>query len=155
MRLTLILAVALVGCAKADTPSTDSAAATSAPATADAAPAAARLTAGDVAGEWNGVSYAEGSDSVLSRWSVRVGDSVSVVVQQGSRDSVRYRVVYDADSSVSTSEPYTATPGGPQVRVRAVGRLRDGKLVGQAVSTLAARPDSVVGRGRWEATRVP
>ena len=63
MRKAFLLAFALVACAKNDAPSTDSAAGTVA-----AGETHSPLTASDVAGTWTGMTMAEGSDSVLNRW---------------------------------------------------------------------------------------
>ena len=151
MRRVLLVAIVMAACAKSDTAATDSAA------LAAAAPAA--LTADMIAGTWNGTSMAEGSDSVVNRWTV-IGGAAGTegkLILEGSADTIRYTTVFDADSMVATSLPYTPpTPAGsPQVTFRSVGRLVDGKLVGTSANMLAAMPDSVVGRVRWEATRTP
>ncbi len=149
MRKALFLAVALVACATNDADTTDSA--------AGAVDGPAPLTAADIAGTWSGSTVAEGSDSVVNRWtSIRESDTTGKYVSVNSPDTVRYSVVYDADSMVATSQPFTtsAIPNA-QVIFRSVGRLRDGKLVGTSATMLAANPDSVVARGRWEATRNP
>jgi hypothetical protein len=155
MRKGIILLVAAVACAKTETPAADTAAPAAAPVPAPPAP----LTAADVAGTWTGTSMAEGSDSVTSRWTVvRVTDSTSKFIAQGSKDSVDVVLRYDADSMIATSAPYTdpaAPKGTPKVTFRSVGRLKDGKLVGNATVMLASKPDSVVARSRWEATKAP
>jgi len=64
----------------------------------------------------------------------------------------------DADSMIATSVPYTdptLPKGSPKVMFKAVGRLRDGKLAGTSTLMVAAKPDSVLGRATWEATRAP
>ena len=153
MRKALLLAVAVVACSTNDASKTDSAAGTVAPPPA----VPARLTAADVAGTWTGTSMAETKDSVTNRWtSIRDTDSTAKLVFENSKDTVMYSVVYDADSMVATSKAY-ANPSSPKTQVvfRSVGRMKDGKLVGTSTTTLAAKPDSVVARGRWEATRKP
>jgi hypothetical protein len=153
MRKVFLLALAVAACSPKDASTTDSA-----DASLPAPPAApARLTAADVAGTWTGTTMAETTDSVTNRWtSIRDTDSTSKLVFENSKDTVMYSVVYDADSMVATSRPY-ASPTAPRTQVifRSVGRMKDGKLVGTAMTTLAAKPDSVVSRGRWEATRKP
>jgi hypothetical protein len=148
-RVFLLLAV--VACAQSDTAQSDSAA------MAPAAPPA--LTVADVDGIWNGVTMPENSDSVLMRWTGMPGatDSEVKTVTQGAADTVAWTRVLDADSMVVTSAPFTPPEpaNSPQVVVRAVGRLMGGKLVGTATTMLAARPDSVIERTRWEATRTP
>ena len=152
MRKVMLLVVVLVDCSKAEAPPADTAA--MAP-----APAPAMLTAADVAGTWSGTSMAETGDSVTGRWTVtRVSDTEARLVFEGSTDSVTYAMTYDADSMMATSQPFAdpaAPKGSGNVVVRSVGRLRDGKLVGTSTTMAAAKPDSVIARGRWEATRVP
>ena len=156
MRTLLLLAAVLAACAKAATRSTAAPAASASPAALSPAPASpTRLTSADVAGTWKGTNWLEGTDSVLARWTARGRDSTITVLYEGEADSLRYRVTYDADSLVAVSEPYAHGPGGPKLADRAVGRLQNGKLVGVARATAAAKPDSAVSRTRWEATRTP
>ena len=124
---------------------------------AEAKPTA--LTAEAINGSWNGISMEEVGDSVTFRWTyTRNADGTAGFVYEGSSDTVSYATVVSGDSVVSTSEPYTppsAPTGSPQIMVRTVGRLVGGKLVGTSAVRLATSPDSVVARGRWEATRAP
>jgi len=150
MLFLAVAVVAIVACAKSETGSADTAAMAAAP---------APLTAADLDGTWSGVSMAEFSDSVTNRWTVFRGATESEVnlVVEGSKDTITYTRTLDADSLVAMSAPFTppTPPKSPQVIVRSVGRLMGGKLVGTAVTMLAAKPDSVISRGRWEATRLP
>jgi len=161
MRTLLLLAAILAACAKAATrspaaPAASASPTSATPASASAAPASpARLSSADIAGTWKGTTWLEGTDSVLARWTARASESAITVLYEGEPDSVRYRVTYDADSLVAVSEPYAHGPGGPKLAARAVGRLQNGKLVGVASATAAAKPDSAVSRTRWEATRTP
>jgi hypothetical protein len=101
------------------------------------------------------MSMSEGSDSTMSHWtSTYVNDSTGTLTSSTSSDTISYSVKYDADSMIATSKPYTmtASPKAPVV-FRSVGRLKDGKLVGTNTITLAAKPDSVVARSHWEATK--
>ena len=154
MRPTLLLIVpALLACAKSD----DSAAArdTSTPAAA-AAPAA--LAANDVSGTWNGSTMAEGSDSVISRWTLMNDtDSTGKLIRASTGDTVSYRVTFSGDSMVAVSQPYATTKAAnaPKVIFNSTGRLQGGKLVGTVFYTSAAKADSVVSRARVEATRAP
>jgi hypothetical protein len=151
MRKILLLAALLVACSKAETAKTDSAA--MAPAMAAPAP----LTAADVAGTWSGMSMAEGSDSVVNRWTVEsVSATEGKLTLEGTKEPIAMTHLFDGDSLVATSAPFTnpATPKAPPVTFRSVGRLKDGKLVGTAVTMLVAKPDSIVSRTHWEATRV-
>jgi hypothetical protein len=150
MRKVLLLAALLVACSKTETAKTDSAA--MAPAMAMPAP----LTATDIAGTWSGVTMAEGSDSVLNRWTVESANGTDgKLTLEGAKAPIAITSVIDGDSVVSTSAPFTnpATPKAPPVTFRSVIRMKDGKLVGTSVTMLAAKPDSIVQRTRLEATR--
>ena len=115
--------------------------------------------AADVDGTWNGTSKAEG-DTTVNRFTVTgaPGDSVGKFIAEGSKDTVTFTRRLDADSMMVQSVAYT-DPGMPkgtgQVMFKAVGRLKDGKLVGTSQLVLASKPDSVLGRSTWEATRAP
>lgn len=153
MRTLVLLAVALVACSKAETPAVDSAAMTPA-----MAPAPAALTAADVDGSWNGVTMGETSDSITSRWkTAKIDDNTSSLMVEGRKDAVKFTRVFDADSMISTSEPYAnpADAKAPKLMFRSVARMKDGKLVGTSINMLADKPDSVVSRGRFEATKAP
>ncbi len=119
----------------------------------------AMLTADAISGTWNGMSMEEAGDSVTTRWTtIRNSDGTAVFLFEGSADTVSYTTMFSGDSMVATSEPYTdpdAPAGSPQLMFRSVGRLVDGKLVGTSAVMFSTAPDSVVGRGRWEATRAP
>jgi hypothetical protein len=144
----LLAAFAVLACAKSETPKVDSPAVAAGP---------APLTAADVAGTWTGTTMMENSDSVVSRWTI-TGDGTSAKwITEGSKDSVATTTTFDADSMIVTSEPYKnqLVKGNPMVTFRSVGRLTGGKLVGTAVVMPASKPDSVVGRYRWEATKAP
>jgi hypothetical protein len=152
MKKTILLAaLAVVACAK---PEADKAAMDSAAMAAGPAP----LTATDLAGTWSGVILAEGSDSVLSRFTVLSPTGMdSKTITEGSTDTVAVTHMIDADSIVATSVPYKdqMLPGKPQVTFRAVGRMMGGKLVGTSTIMLASKPDSVLGRSRFEMTKSP
>jgi hypothetical protein len=152
MRKLMVLIVALAACSKAETPAAD----TTAMAPAMAAPAA--LTAADIAGTWKGVNMGETSDSVTGRWTaMSASDTSGSVTSEGSTEAIPYTVVFDADSMIATSAAFTnpADAKGPKLMFRSIGRLKDGKLMGTSVNMLASKPDSVVLRERFEATRAP
>ena len=153
MRPTLLLLVpALLACAKSD----DSAAHDTAMPAAAAAPAA--LRASDLSGTWNGSTMAQGSDSVISRWTLTNDtDSTGKLVRASTGDTVSYRVTFSGDSMVAVSEPYATTraANAPKLVFNSTGRLQDGKLVGTVFYTSATKTDSVVSRARFEATRAP
>jgi hypothetical protein len=146
MKKMMLLAAFLVACAPSEKAATDSAATAVGP---------APLMAGDVAGTWTGMTMAEASDSVISRWTVTGDGMQGKWVIDGSTDSVATTTTYDADSMIVTSASYVDrnTAGTPTVTFRSVGRLTGGKLVGTANVMLASKPDSVLARVRWEATK--
>ena len=149
MKKVMLLAAFLVACGPAEQPAVDT------PATAGPAP----ISAADLAGTWTGTMMAEGSDSVLGRFTVvnPTGNDAKIVTE-GSRDSVAMSHTFDADSFVATSAVYTDQnlPGKPQVTTRAVGRLvMPGQARGTSTIMLASKPDSVLLRTRWEATKSP
>ena len=157
MRKILILAAALVACAKAEKPATDTAAVASAPAMAPA-PAPAPLTAAQVAGKWNGMIMGETGDSVTARYTTVSADGLSgTLTREGTKIAIPFTATYSADSMmVSSNAPYASPdPKVPKMNFRAVGRMKDGKLVGTSINTLGSKPDSVVARGRWSQTKAP
>jgi len=164
MRKTFLLigAVSFVACAKKEAGVADSSAATAAaPAPAPAAPAA--LTAADLVGTFNGQTMAQGSDSVLARWTCvqpATGNESKCVDAAAPKDTTVYTYTLSGDSVMFTSAAYTppAPPKGPKspkVIDHVVGRKAADKWTGTAVTVLASKPDSVVMRTRWEATKTP
>jgi hypothetical protein len=157
MRKLVLLGVALVACAKSDTPKADTASSTG-PVAATTPAAPAKLTAADLAGTWNGTTTAATSDSVLNHWtSVETSDSTGKLTVQGMKDPIAFSFHLDGDSMIVTTAPYVSPQmrKGPKVVNHSVGRLQNGTLVGTATITLAAKPDSVVAHSRWTATKAP
>lgn len=150
----LIVAASLVACAKSESAKTDSAAAMSA---APAAPAA--VTAADIVGTVNGKIMPQNSDSVLATFTCTAPATGSVtrcVNSAAPKDTTNYAFTLSgADSVMFTSDPYTppAPPKSPKLIDHVVGRLSGNKWTGTTVSVLASKPDSVVSRVRWEATK--
>lgn len=147
MKKLMLLAAFLVACGPREEPATDTAAMAAGP---------AALTPADIAGTWNGVSTVEGQDSVV-RWTVISTGTEGRAVFAGMPDTVTFTHTFDADSFVAVSAPYTnqMMPGKPRVTTRAVGRLVDGKIVGTGTDMLVSKPDSIVSRARFEATKAP
>ncbi len=150
------LVVVLAACGGSADSAADAAADSSA---AMAAAEPAGLTPADVAGRWAGMSMPEVGDSITSRWTIQsTSDGAGWLLFDGAADTIAYTMVYDGDSVVATSAPYTdpaMPPGSPQVMFRSVGRLMDGKFAGTSAIMTASMPDSVIARGRWEAMRAP
>lgn len=146
MKKMMLLAAFLVACAPSEKAATDSAATAVGP---------APLMASDVAGTWTGMSMAEASDSVTDRWTFTGDGNQGKWVLEGSTDSVATTATFDADSVIVTSAAFVSKtiPGTPTVTFRSVGRLTGGKLAGTAAIMLASKPDSVLARARWEATK--
>lgn len=154
MRKAILLAAFLVACTKAEAPPSDTAAAAAPP---PAPPA--KLTPAELAGSWNGVSKLEGTDSVVARWvTTSTTDSTGTLTYAGTTTAVAYARMFDADSVMMTSAAFAAPgakKGAPKVQFRSVGRLVDGKFVGHSMTVLAAKPDSVLSRRTFEATKTP
>jgi len=161
MRKTLIAVVLLAACAKNDAAKTDTTAATQAgAAAAPATPAPPRaLTAADVAGKWNGESKPEGKDSVTGKWTITsTSDSTGKLTFADAKGSVDYSSKLDADSLIATSKAYNdpqLPKGSPKVIFKSIGRLQNGALAGTATLHLASKPDSVLGKVTWTATKAP
>ena len=100
---------------------------------------------------------AEASDSLISKWTVTGDGTNGKWIVEGQKDSVATTTTYDADSMIVTSVAYKEpnVKGNPMVTFRSVGRLTGGKLVGTAAVMPASKPDSVIARFRWEATKAP
>lgn len=149
MKKLMLVAAFLCACGPREEAAIDSA-------TMTAAAAPAGLTATELTGTWSGTTMAEGSDSVLNRFTVISATGMdSKTIIEGSKDTVQVTHTIDADSVVATSAPYTdpSAPVKQPVTFRAVGRMVGGKLVGTTTLTLASKPDSVVARGRFELTK--
>lgn len=150
----VVAAVSVVACAKTESAKTDSAAAMAA---APAAPAA--VTAADMAGTVSGRALAQNSDSVLFQFTcvtAPTGNVSRCVNAAAPKDTTDYTYTLSgADSVMWTSAAYTppAPPKSPKLIDHVVGRLSGGKWTGTTVTVLASKPDSVVLRSRWEATK--
>jgi hypothetical protein len=150
----LIAAASLVACAKTETANTDSAAMA-------APPSPPALTAADLAGTMQGQVMAEGSDSVLSHFTCMTpatGNESRCVDEAAPKDTTVYTYsLSGADSVMWTSAPYKPPmpPKSPEVVDHVVGRMSGGTWSGTVVSVLAAKPDSVVMRAHWQATKTP
>jgi len=154
MRKVLLLALLVVGCAKKEQPAAD----TSAPAPPPPPPPPPALTAADVKGTWKGTAKAEGDTTTHAFTVTTVNDSTAKLTDAKTKASVVYALKFDADSMIATSKPWndpSLPKGSPKVIDRAVGRIKDGKLVGVGTVLLASKPDSVLGKSNWEATKSP
>jgi hypothetical protein len=154
----LIAALPFIACAKKEAAVSDSAAA--AAAAAAAPPAAPALTAADIVGTWTGTSMAQASDSVLGHWTcvqAAAGNVSRCVDAAAPKDTIAYTYTISGDSVMWTSAAYKPPqpPKSPQVIDHVVGRTAGGKWSGTSVTVLASKPDSVLMRTRWEATKTP
>lgn len=146
MRRFLLVVPFVFACAKAETPSADSA--------AMATPA---MTEADVAGTWTGTIMMEGSDSVMAHWTDVCGaGTCRLTTQESPNDTVASTYVIQGDSAVGTSAAY-ADPqvGGAMVTDHWVGRVSGNTVNGTGMMKLADKPDSVVMRYRFTGTRTP
>jgi hypothetical protein len=148
-------AFALVGCAKSDETTTDTAAGTASATTA----APAEITLADIAGKWNLRAVPEsGADTTPTLSELNIStDTAASTMTFPNRPPVKTRLVtIGGDSIVTEAGPYPSVRRkGVQVTTHAVLHLRDGKLVGNTVARYKTTgPDSVL-RLRTEATRAP
>ena len=157
MRRTLSLVLVLAGVAACGSsekaPAADTAKAAAAPG-ALAAPMA--LTEAMMNGTWNGTNMMADKDSVVGHFTAMGSGGAGKLVEEGSKDTVKYTVVLAGDSMTATSEPYNSVgmpKGAPKVTFVSVGRMSGDKLVGTSTLHLASKPDSIVTKGRWEATK--
>jgi hypothetical protein len=142
--------VAVVACAKTETPPADVAASDTAMAPA-MAPA---ITEADIAGTWKGTSKPIGSDSVVSRWTSVCAAGSCKGTSEGSPVKVTWAYTLAGDSSVGVSEPYSEpTAKGAKVIDRWVARVSGDNVTGTGATTLASKPDSVVIRYTFAGTR--
>ena len=154
MRKVFLLAALVLACAKKEAPPAD----TAAPAPPPPPPPPPALTAADVKGTWNATAKLAGDTATTAFTFTSVTDSTGKLTFTKSKQTVDFSVKYDADSTIATSKPYNdpALPkGSPKVTFRSIGRMKDGKLAGTAALLLASKPDSVMGRSTWEATKAP
>ena len=154
MRKTLLAVAFLVACSKAETPKADTTAAAPPP----PPPAPAPLKAADISGTWNGESKQEGKDSVTKWSTTNVTDSTGKLTFADKKGSVEYSMKFDADSFIATSKAYddpSLPKGAPKVTFVSVGRVKNGAMSGTAALHLASKPDSVLGKVTWTATKAP
>ena len=153
MRKLFILAVAVAACSKQEAPPADTT-----PAAPPPPPPPAALKPADIAGTWNGTGKREGSDSTDTFTVTSTSDSTGKITFARNKESTTFTTKFDADSAISMSAAYKdpAMPkNAPKVMFRSVAHLKDGKMVGTASIVLASKPDSVLARSNWEATKVP
>jgi hypothetical protein len=148
MKKAMLLAAFVAACGPAEQATTDTPAMAAGP---------APLTAADVSGTWTGTTMPEVGDSILRRWTVTGDGMQAKFVEQGTTDTVMTTATFDADSMILTSAPHVdkRLPGSPTVTFRSVGRLTGDQLAGTALILLASKPDSVLMRVRWQATKAP
>lgn len=154
MRKVFLLAALVVACAKKEAPPAD----TAAPAPPPPPPPPAALTPADLKGTWNATAKREGDTTTTAFSFTSVTDSTGKLTFTKTKQTVDFSVKYDADSTIATSKPYNdpALPkGAPKVTFRSIGRMKDGKFGGTATLNLASKPDSIVARSTWEATKAP
>jgi hypothetical protein len=113
------------------------------------------LTDADVAGTWMGTSMLVGSDSVIAHWTQVCANGACTGTSKEMPDTIRSTYTLSGDSTVGKSVPF-ADPAlsGANVIDTWVARLNDGKVVGTGAFVLAAKPDSVLMRYRFEGGRM-
>ena len=135
---TLCAASLLVGCAKTETPATD---------TSAAAPAPAGLTAADITGKWNMTAIPFSGDTTPTTFVLTAtADNSGWTLTFPGRPPVPARITIAGDSIVTAAGPYESVRRkGVQVRTASVLRLEGGNLVGTTIARYSTqRADSVL-----------
>jgi hypothetical protein len=151
---TCVIALVLAGCSTADNDAAD----TTAGATGAVEAAPATLSLADLAGTWNVSSRIEGNDTTLVDYQlVATADRSGWSIKFPDREPIPVRVVaVEGDSVVYEAGPFESVlRKGVQVRTHVVGRLRDGRLVGNTVARYDVTGADTVTRLSYEATRAP
>ncbi|HSQ33264.1 MAG TPA: hypothetical protein VLN49_25595 [Gemmatimonadaceae bacterium] len=144
----MMLPLLVLGCAKSETPKSDSSAMTAAP--------AATLAEADVAGTWTGTAKIAGTDSVIAHWTqVCAAGTCRETSQEIPKDTIPSTYTIMGDSAVGQTQPH-AIPGlpAPIVEHWAI-HVTDGKVTGTGRYVLASKPDSVVARFTFEGAKQP
>ncbi len=148
MRRTLKLipvVIAVMACAKTETPPADTTAAM-APEPAPAAPVA--VADADVAGTWTGTSKAEGGDTTTIKWTQVCGAGACKGTTEGSKAVANSTYTLAGDSAVGVSTPYSNPPmaKGAKIVDHWTVHFNGDNATGTGSMTLASKPDSVVMR---------
>jgi hypothetical protein len=149
-----VIALVLAGC----TTSGDEAADTTAGATGTVEAAPATLSLADLAGTWNVRSTIEGNDTTVVTYDLMAtADRTGWSIKFPNRDPIPVRVVaVEGDSVIYEAGPFESVlRKGVQVRTQVVGRLRDGRLIGNTVARYDVTGADSVTRLTYEGTRAP
>jgi hypothetical protein len=151
--MLLSVVVAVVACAKTETPPADTANAAMAPAPAPAP--APTITETDVAGTWKGTSMPMGSDSVVAKWTQVCAAGSCKGTVEGNKVTIQAAYTISGDSAVGVSQPYTdpSVKGGKLIDTWVV-RVAGDNATGTGAMKLASKPDSVVMRYHFAGSRV-
>jgi type IV secretory pathway TrbL component len=114
------------------------------------------LTEADVAGNWAASLMPEGSDSVLTTATYTCGSgSCRFVSALAPNDTVPFTYTISGDSTVYSAAAYKDAQSGAMVTNSGVSRVSGNTASGSGMVRLADKPDSVVLRYRFTATRQP
>lgn len=117
-------------------------------------PAPTPLTETVMAGTWTGALRDANSDAVLGSIVDICAGGVCKGLMNGSTDTVFIEYRLAGDSSIGVSRPFNArSKKGLRLQDRWVARVRRDTLFGAGATHVADRPDSVVMRFRFTATR--
>ena len=145
MRRYMLVLPILFACAKEEAPPADSAA---------ASPAAA--TDADFAGNWSASLMPEGSDSVLTTATYTCGSgSCRFVSALAPKDTVAFTYTISGDSAMYSAAAYKDAQSGAMVTNSGVSRVSGNSASGSGMVRLADKPDSVVLRYHFRATKQP
>jgi hypothetical protein len=154
MRRTLHLipvVIAVLACAKTETPPADTAAVMPPPEAPAMAPA---VTEADVSGTWKGTSKPEGMDTVVIKWTQVCAAGSCKGTTEGTTRTVQSTYTLAGDSAVGVSTPY-ADPAakGAKVIDTWIVHFSGENATGTGAMKLASKPDSVVMRYSFTGSR--
>ena len=146
MRRLLLVVPFLFACAKGEEAPADSAA---------AAPAA--LTDADVAGTWSGTATNQAPDTGSVNFTVVCGTGTcKLTIAPLPNDTITSTYTLAADSSHGVSTPFADKQrGGIMVVDHTISRVSGNTATGHGWLVLADKPDSVVVRYGFTATKAP
>jgi hypothetical protein len=146
--------VAVLACAKTETPAADSTKSDTAMAPAMAPAVAPALTEADVAGTWKGTNMPMGSDSVFAKWTQVCGAGSCKGTVEGSKVTIQAAYTMGGDSAVGVSQPFASPAAkGAKVIDTWVVRVKGDTATGTGAMKLASKPDSVVMAYHFAGTR--
>lgn len=148
MRRAFLFLALSVACSKPDTAKPD--------ASAMSADMPMMLTDAQMSGTWTGTTMPMASDSILVRWTQNCGGGSCKGTVEGSKDTVPSTYTISGDSAVGVTTAYVdPTVSTAKVIDTWTLHLKDGRVIGTGMFSLASKPDSILMRYRFDGSRRP